>query len=116
MSGGLLAAAVRSAGPGGLGWHPHGYFTAAGFAAIGAAEGLVHGHDIAAGQNVPWSPDQQVCEQVLSVVFPDVAHRLPVSAFEALLTQTGRMQRSPQEPPPRWSYAAAAALPLSAEP
>jgi hypothetical protein len=115
VSGGLLAAAVRTARQDCLGWHPHGYFTAAGFAAIGAAEGLVHGHDIAAGLNIPWSPDQRLCEHVLGVVFPGAAHGGPASAFEGLLIQTGRTQRPRHEPPPVWNYAAAA-LPLGGEP
>jgi hypothetical protein len=110
VSGGLLAAAVHTARQDCLGWHPHGYFTAADFAAIGATEGLVHGHDIAAGLNVPWSPDQRLCEHVLGVVFPRAAHGGPASAFEGLLIQTGRTQRPRHEPPPVWNYAAA--LPL----
>jgi hypothetical protein len=116
VSGGLLAAAVRTASPGCLGWHPHGYFTAVGFAAIGAAEGLVHGHDIAVGLNMPWSPDQRLCEQVLSMVFPDAAHGVSASAFEGLLNQTGRTKRPRHEPLPTWNYAAAAALPLNGKP
>jgi hypothetical protein len=76
--GGLLAAAVRTAGPHCLGWHPHSYFTPAGFAAIGAAG--------------------------------------PASAFETLLIHTGRAGRPQHQPPPSWSYAAAAALPLSGKP
>jgi hypothetical protein len=110
VSGGLLAAAVHTASPGCLGWHPHGYFTAAGFAAIGAVEGLVHGHDIAAGLNMSWSPDERLCEHVLSVVFPGTAYDVSASAFEGLLLRTGRTQRPRHEPPPAWSYAAAATL------
>jgi hypothetical protein len=115
VSGGLLAAAVRTASPGCLGWHPHGYFTAAGFAAIGAAEGLVHGHDIAVGLSMPWSPDKRLCEHVLSAVFPGAAHAV-APAFERLLIQTGRAQRPRDKPPPAWSYAAGAALPPGARP
>jgi uncharacterized protein (TIGR03083 family) len=116
VAGGLLAAAVRTAGPHCLGWHPHGYFTAAGFAAIGAAEGLVHGYDIAAGVGMPWSPGQGLCEQVLRAVFPvaDTTGRSP--ALRTLLIQTGRDSRPEGAPPPKWSYSAAAALPLSAAP
>ena len=116
VSGGLLAAAVRTARPGCLGWHPHGYFTAAGFAAIGAAEGLVHGHDIAAGLNMPWSPNQRLCEHVLSMVFPGAAHGTSASAFEGLLSQTGRTPLARHEPAPAWNYAGGAALPLGGKP
>jgi hypothetical protein len=94
----------------------HGYFTPAGFAAIGAAEGLVHGHDIAAGLSIAWTPQLPLCERVLSVVFPAAAAAGPASAFETLLIQTGRAGRPQHQPPPSWSYAAAAALPLSGKP
>jgi hypothetical protein len=116
VSGGLLAAVVRSARPDCLGWHPHGYFTAVGFAAIGAAEGLVHGHDIAAGLDMPWSPDQRLCEYVLSTVFPAAPQGGPASALAELLVQTGRTQRPRHEPTPAWNYGAAAAFPLGGKP
>jgi hypothetical protein len=110
-AGGLLAAAVRTAGPDCLGWHPHGYFTPAGFAAIGAAEALVHGHDIAAGLGMAWSPAPRLGEQVLSAVFPDAERRTGSPALRTLLVQTGRDERPQHEPPRAWSYAGAAALP-----
>jgi hypothetical protein len=115
VAGGLLAAAVRTAGPRCLGWHPHGYFTAAGFAAIGAAEGLIHGHDIAAGLGIAWSPGPRLCEQVLSAVFPDAENSAGSSALSTLLIQTGRDDRPEHQPPRAWSYSAAAVLPLSGE-
>jgi Mycothiol maleylpyruvate isomerase N-terminal domain len=115
VAGGMLAAAVRTASPDGLGWHPHGFFTPVGFAAIGAAEGLVHGHDIAAGLSMAWSPKQQLCEQVLSTVFPDGERKAGATAFTTLLTQTGRDVRPRGERAPIWNYSAAAARPLSAD-
>jgi hypothetical protein len=115
VAGGMLAATVRTASPECLGWHPHGYFTAAGFAAIGAAEGLVHGHDIAAGLGMAWSPKPQLCEQVLSTVFPDAERRAGATALTTLLVQTGRDVRPCGEPAPRWNYSAAAARPLSVD-
>ena len=115
VAGGILAAAVRTASPDWLAWHPHGYFTAAGFAAIGAAEGLVHGHDIAAGLGLAWSPSPQLCGQVLSTVFPDAGHRAGSTALTNLLIQTGRDERPKDEPPRTWSYSAAAARPLGSD-
>ncbi|WP_226358450.1 maleylpyruvate isomerase N-terminal domain-containing protein [Pseudonocardia sp. ICBG601] len=44
--GAMLAAAVRTAPPGVRGWHPFGDADAAGFAAMGVVEVLVHTHDI----------------------------------------------------------------------
>jgi len=109
VAGGMLSAAVRTASPDGLGWHPHGYFTPAGFAAIGAAEGLVHGHDIAAGLSMAWSPNPQLCEQVLSTVFPDAERRVAATAWTTLLIQTGRDERPQGKPARTWNYSAAAA-------
>jgi hypothetical protein len=43
----VLARTVDAAGPADRGWHPHGVADAAGFAAIGCAEVLVHGADVA---------------------------------------------------------------------
>jgi hypothetical protein len=115
VAGGMLASAVRTASPDSVGWHPHGYFTPAGFAAIGAAEGLVHGQDIAAGLGAAWSPAPRLCEQVLSAVFPDAGHQPGSAALTTLLVQTGRGSGSQHEPPRVWSYAGAAALPLSSD-
>jgi Mycothiol maleylpyruvate isomerase N-terminal domain len=116
VAGGLLAAAVRTSDPGSLGWHPHGYFTPTGFAAIGAAEGLVHGHDIATGAGVPFTPAAANCERVLAATFPAAAPG--PSAFDALLRETGRgpQARTGNGPAPRWSYRAAAAADPGADP
>ena len=43
----VLARTVDAAGPADRGWHSHGIADAAGFAAIGCAEVLVHGTDVA---------------------------------------------------------------------
>lgn len=115
VSAGMLAAAVRTADPDCTGWHPHGHFTAAGFAAIGAAEGLIHGHDIAAGLGMAWAPKPKLCEQVLAAVFPNAQRPAGLTALTALLIETGRQQRPRGEPSRQWSYAAAAALPASSE-
>ena len=84
-------------------------------AAIGAAEGLVHGHDIATGLGLAWSPSPQVCGQVLSTVFPDAGHRAGSTALTDLLIRTGRDERPKDEPPRVWSYSAAAARPLGSD-
>jgi len=115
VAGGILAAAVRTASSDCLSWHPHGYFTPAGFGAIGAAEGIVHGHDIAAGLSIPWSPNPQLCEQVLSTVFPDAERRAGATALRTLLIETGRDERVASEPARTWNYSAAAARPLTVD-
>jgi hypothetical protein len=115
VAGGMLAAAVRLADPHCLGWHPHGYFSAAGFAAIAGAEGLVHGHDIAAGLGMAWSPSPRLCKQVLAAVFPDAESSAGSPPLTTLLIQTGRDDRPEREPPRAWSYRAGAALPLNVD-
>ena len=114
VTGGLLSMAVGTAAPGAVSWHPHGFFSPAGFAAVGSAEALVHGGDIATGLGLAWSPEPGLCERVLSAVFPDAAREPGASALAMLLAQTGRGQRSAGEPPRAWSYSAAAVAPLSA--
>lgn len=102
VAGALLVAAARTGSSDSRGWHPHGLFSPSGFAAIGAAEALVHGHDIASGLGMEWEPDPQSCRQVLEAVFPAVADAS--SPFEQLLHQTGR--RGGVSGP--WNYSAAA--------
>ena len=101
---GFLSACVRVAAPDSLAWHPHGMYTPAGYAAIGAAEGIVHGTDIAAGLGLPWTPSDAVVGPVLDTVFPGT--RRPADpALTALLLATGR---GLDPAPGRWIYSAAA--------
>ena len=104
-AGGFLSACVRVADPIALAWHPHGMYTPAGYAAIGAAEGIVHGTDIATGLKLPWTPSDAVVTPVVDTVFPGV--RQPDEPpLPALLRATGR---GPDPAPGRWTYSAAAA-------
>lgn len=90
VAGGLLVAAIRTADPDSRGWHPHGLFSPSGFAVVGAAEALIHGHDIASALGIGWEPDAQSCQQVLDAVFPAVATNVS-APFVELLRQTGRV-------------------------
>lgn len=86
--GALLAAMITTAPPDTRAWHPYGTSDPAGFAAMGVTETLVHGHDAAQGLDVPWEPPADLCERVLSRLFPDApADALP---WAALLWATGR--------------------------
>ena len=86
--GALLAAMVTTTSPGTRAWHPYGTSDPEGFAAMGVAEILVHGHDAAQGLGVPWEPPADLCARVLSRLFPGVpADALP---WAALLWATGR--------------------------
>lgn len=106
VAGRLLIGAVQTADPQSAGWHPHGYFNPEGFAAMGAAEGLVHGHDIASALGLDWDPDQDLCTAVLSKLFPDAAPNERQSPLEALLVRTGR--DSHVESPRPWTYSGGA--------
>lgn len=95
---------MRVAAPESLAWHPHGMYTPAGYAAIGAAEGIVHSTDIAAGLELPWTPSDTVVGPVLGTVFPGT-RRPGEPPLAALLRATGR---GPDPTPGRWTYSAAA--------
>jgi hypothetical protein len=100
-AGGLLAACVRVADPASVAWHPHGLFTPAAYAAVGAAEGLVHGADIAAGAGRPWTPPDALTGPVLDTVLPGT-RRAGEPPLAALLRATGRAAGGA---PGRWTYA-----------
>ena len=82
----LLSSAVASAGAGPVAWH-WGMSDAAGFAAMGVAEALVHTYDITQGLGVPWRPPVPLCELVVARLLPDSP---PGRASEILLWSTGR--------------------------
>ncbi|HEY7102512.1 MAG TPA: hypothetical protein VH573_12810 [Mycobacteriales bacterium] len=103
VAGGLLAAAVRVADPDALGWHPHGMLRPAGFAAVGAAEALVHTYDIAAALGLPWIPAEDLTRLILDAVFPAAG---PGPTADLLLRQTGRAAAAPTS----WTYTAATRL------
>jgi hypothetical protein len=86
--GALLVAMVTTTSPGTRAWHPYGTSDPEGFAAMGVAETLVHGHDAAQGLGVPWEPPADLCARVLNRLFPGApADALP---WAALLWATGR--------------------------
>jgi hypothetical protein len=82
----LLGHAVAAAGPGPVAWH-WGMSDAAGFAAMGVAETLVHTYDITQGLGVAWLPPEPLCEPVVARLLPDAP---PGAAAEVLLWATGR--------------------------
>jgi hypothetical protein len=73
----VLARVVDSTPPDQRGWHSHGVADPAGFAAIGCAEVLVHGTDIAEATGLSWSPPAVVAAAVLARLFPEVPPRTP---------------------------------------
>ncbi|MFF5172815.1 hypothetical protein ACFY3U_09300 [Micromonospora sp. NPDC000089] len=87
----MLAALVRRAGPDVRVWHPTGRADPAGFAAMGCAEALLHGDDIARGLGVALDPPRAVCARVLARLFPRAARR-GVDPWAALRWSTGRAE------------------------
>jgi hypothetical protein len=88
----LLAAAVRTTGPDVRAFHPTGLADAAGFAAMGCVELLMHGEDIATGLGVPEriDPPRDVCARVLARLFPE--QDVEGDAWQALRWCAGRIE------------------------
>ena len=82
----LLSSAVANAGTGPVAWH-WGMSDAAGFAAMGVAEALVHTYDITQGLGVAWLPPEPLCQLVVARLLPNSP---PGRATEVLLWATGR--------------------------
>ncbi len=82
----LLGAAVEHAGPETVAWH-WGMSDAAGFAAMGIAETLVHTHDIAHGFGVAWRPPEALSQLVVDRLLPNAPQG---RASDVLLWATGR--------------------------
>jgi hypothetical protein len=86
--GALLVAMVTTTSPDTRAWHPYGTADPEGFAAMGVAETLVHGHDAAQGLGVPLEPPAGLCGRVLNRLFPGAPADAP--PWAALLWATGR--------------------------
>ncbi|MCP2258359.1 hypothetical protein LX15_002053 [Streptoalloteichus tenebrarius] len=84
----LLASAIRCAPADLRAYHPWGTADAEGYAAMGAAEVLVHGADLASGLGVRLEPPAGVCRRLVGRLFPDAPeHPEP---WPLLLWCTGR--------------------------
>ncbi|MEU8957325.1 GNAT family N-acetyltransferase [Streptomyces sp. NPDC048518] len=113
-TGGILAAVVRTTPRGVRAFHPYpaGSADAAGFAAMGVTEALLHTHDIAAALDVDAEPPASLCEAVLAHLFPHVP---PTPAggtpWTTLLWATGRGTLPGRARLPHWRWRNAASLP-----
>lgn len=117
MAGGLLAAAVQVAPADAVGWHPQGMFDASGFAALGAAEALVHARDVADGLGVPWQAPDELCDPVIDLLFPQAKPRSPeVPGHDLLLWATGRLALPGYPEVTTWNYQAGARAPAPPRP
>ncbi|MFF8657876.1 GNAT family N-acetyltransferase [Streptomyces huasconensis] len=111
-TGGILASVVRTTPPGVRAYHPypHGSADAAGFAAMGVAEVLLHTYDIARALGVDAEPPEELCAAVLGHLFPHVS---PAGGplWRVLLWATGRGDLPGRAPLTRWRWHNSLALP-----
>ncbi|MFH8990678.1 GNAT family N-acetyltransferase [Streptomyces sp. NPDC017940] len=106
-SAGLLAAVVRTTPPGVRGWHPYRYGSAdaAGFAAMGVIELLLHTYDVLKAFDVAYEPPAELCEAVLTRQFPHVPPaRADEEHWRVLLWATGRGDRAGHARKERWQW------------
>ncbi|MFC9290776.1 GNAT family N-acetyltransferase [Streptomyces sp. NPDC057052] len=103
-TGALLAAAVRTAPPRVRAFHPYPFRSAnrEGFAAMGIAEVLLHTHDIAEGLGLAYEPPADLCEAVLTRIFPHV--RPGPDPWPTLLWATGRGELPGRAPVTGWRW------------
>ncbi|HET8599234.1 MAG TPA: DinB family protein [Segeticoccus sp.] len=100
--GGLLVAVVATAPADRIGWHNYGDSDRVGFAAMGAAETVLHAHDILTAQAVDYRPDDGVVSRVLDRIFPEATRT--DDPWRDLLTATGRTPET-RGKPWRWDSA-----------
>ncbi|MFJ9601850.1 GNAT family N-acetyltransferase [Streptomyces althioticus] len=100
----LLAAAVRTTPRSVRAFHPFPFRHAGreGFAAMGIAEVLLHTHDIAEGLGIAYEPPADLCEFVLTRIFPHV--RPGPSPWPTLLWATGRGELEGRERVTTWRW------------
>jgi len=88
----ILAAVVRTASPEARAYHPTGTADPAGFAAMGCAEVLVHGEDIARGLGLALDPPRPVCGLVMARLFPHLGDVSDLDPWTALRWAMDRVE------------------------
>lgn len=102
-AGAFLGLAVRAADESTRGWH-WGLSDAAGFAAMGIGEVLVHTFDIATSLGIPWRPPDGMAEPVVERLLPDAPSG---KAGDVLLWATGRSPLGDRAAATSWVWKAA---------
>lgn len=100
----LLAATIRAT-PGDVrAFHPYPFRSAdrEGFAAMGVTEVLLHTHDIAEGFGLTYEPPADLCQDVLTRLFPHV--RPGPEPWPTLLWATGRGDLPGRAPVTAWRW------------
>ncbi len=101
----FLATLAETRPPAARAYHPYGTSDAAGFAAMGVAEVLVHGHDVVlglTGEHVPFPAG--LARRVLARLFPDVDPGPDEDPDLLLLWATGRGELPGRRQRTRWRW------------
>ncbi|MBR8642298.1 GNAT family N-acetyltransferase [Streptomyces tuirus] len=103
-TGALFAAVIRTTPREVRAFHPYPFRSAnrEGFAAMGVAEVLLHTHDIAQGLGVAYAPDPELCDFVLTRIFPHV--QPSPTPWLTLLWATGRGDLPGRDPVTQWRW------------
>ncbi|MER6124277.1 GNAT family N-acetyltransferase [Streptomyces sp. NPDC001795] len=103
-TGALLAAAVATTPREVRAFHPYPFRSAnrEGFAAMGIAEVLLHTHDMAEGLGIAYEPSPELCESILTRLFPHV--RPGPDHWRTLLWATGRGDLPGRAPVTEWRW------------
>ncbi|MFF6997468.1 GNAT family N-acetyltransferase [Streptomyces sp. NPDC008313] len=103
-TGALLATTVRATPREVRAFHPYPFRSAnrEGFAAMGVTEVLAHTHDIAEGLGLAYEPSAELCECVLTHIFPHV--RPGADPWRTLLWATGRGDLPDRAPLTGWRW------------
>lgn len=102
--GALLAAAVRTTPRDVRAFHPYPFRSAnrEGFAAMGVVEVLLHTHDISEGLGLSYEPAPELCDFVLTRLFPHV--QPGPTPWLTLLWATGRGELADRAPVAEWRW------------
>ncbi|MEV0632115.1 maleylpyruvate isomerase N-terminal domain-containing protein [Nonomuraea wenchangensis] len=98
----LLTSTVRGTAAHVRAWHPWGHSDAAGFAAMGITELIVHTYDITGALGLPWAPPGNLSSAVLARLFPDAPSGH--GATDTLLWCTGRIGLSGRARRGEWQW------------
>jgi len=99
----LLSSAIATSPAGAVGWH-YGPTDPSGFAAMGAAETLLHTYDITRGLGLNWRPPGSLCLAILHRLVPDAPAGEPA---QVLLWVTGRADLDGHRRVTEWVWKAA---------
>lgn len=100
----ILELTTRASGPEVRVYHPYGMADAEGYAAMGCAELLNHGHDVVTGLGGTFAPPAEICDRVTARLFPDLPTTDGVDPWARLLAATGRATLPRQGGSQSWRY------------